>query len=590
MGITPFFKLMKRFFTLLVILSTLIATAHAEQVSADRAMSIACDVLGQTTRSNTLYVAWDSSLFAQTRVERIEPTFYVVTPTSGEGFVIVAGDDVVAPVLAYSEMCYAPLDDNLPKNFEAWLRYVDRVVREARTAGIKPNSAVAELWNETYEPVDALMLNTARWSQVAPYNDQCPIESDAHSLTGCTQTAMAIIMRHHRWPERAKGVTEPYTTMYGLDVPARDLNHSYDWDNMIDTYVEGEYNDTQANAVATIMADLGHAFKANYTALDTAASPDMSVLYNNFGYSPASRIVISTNPGMSYKYWVTLLRRELEANHPIFYVGYTSDNAGHAFVLDGVDANDYFHANWGWNGLYDGFFLLDNLTLDSYHFTESHWAVLGMHPMRDGEVDNALSLASAGLTISETQFEKNREFSIESITVVNNSLLIFNGEVRVGVCDSRGEWKSWASDAVKFDLSSGHQDSRQGIRAVVESDIEAGDRLCAFYRSNESDKWFRIYASAQSATEEVVMKYAPIGDTTSMSFDKQSGLLVVDYDDDVKSALYLLGEYVESGVTITKGRMVLDTKLLNSEAEYTILLRREGVEDKNIRFKINKAQ
>lgn len=581
---------MKRIFLLFALL-VVAFELRAEQVTSERAKEVAREVLGGVTRSQDMHVVWDSSLFAQTRVERVEPTFYVVTPSSGAGFVVVAGDDVVAPVLAYSQVSFAPLSNNLPKNFEAWLRYVDRVVREARTAGIKPNSAVAQLWNETYEPVDALMLNTARWSQVAPYNDQCPIESDAHSLTGCTQTAMAIIMRHHRWPERAKGVTEPYTTMHGLDVPARDLNHSYDWDNMIDTYVEGEYNDTQANAVATIMADLGHAFKANYTALDTAASPDMSVLYNNFGYSPASRIVISTNPGMSYDYWVTLLRRELEANRPIFYVGYTSDNAGHAFVLDGVDANDYFHANWGWNGLYDGFFLLDNLTLDSYHFTESHWAVLGMHPMRDGEVDNALSLASAGLTISETQFEKNREFSIESITVVNNSLLIFNGEVRVGVCDSRGEWKSWASDAVKFYLLSGHQDSRQGIRAVVESDIEAGDRLCAFYRIDGSEKWFRMYSSTEGATDEVVMKYAPIGDTTSMSYDKSTGLVILEYDEDVKSALYSFSnDYVESGVTITRGRMVIDTQYLASEAEYTILLRREGVEDKYIRFKINKAE
>jgi hypothetical protein len=36
--------------------------------------------------------------------------------------------------------------------------------------------------------------------------------------------------------------------------------------------------------------------------------------------------------------------------------------------------------------------------------------------------------------------------------------------------------------------------------------------------------------------------------------------------------------------------MVIDTQYLASEAEYTILLRREGVEDKYIRFKINKAQ
>ena len=80
------------------------------------------------------------------------------------------------------------------------------------------------------------------------------------------------------------------------------------------------------------------------------------------------------------------------------------------------------------------------------------------------------------------------------------------------------------------------------------------------------------------------MKYAPIGDMTSMSFDKETGLLVVKYEDDVKSALYLLGEYVEMGVSITKGRMVLDTNQLMRGATYTILLDRKDVEQKSIMF------
>ena len=82
------------------------------------------------------------------------------------------------------------------------------------------------------------------------------------------------------------------------------------------------------------------------------------------------------------------------------------------------------------------------------------------------------------------------------------------------------------------------------------------------------------------------MKYAPIGDMTSMSFDKESGLLIVKYEDDVKSALYLLGSYVETGVSITKGRMVIDTKSLNKDAAYTIYLERKDVEEKSIVFTI----
>lgn len=122
------------------------------------------------------------------------------------------------------------------------------------------------------------------------------------------------------------------------------------------------------------------------------------------------------------------------------------------------------------------------------------------------------------------------------------------------------------------------------MTAVVESDIVAGDRLAVFYRSNGSDNWYRMRSFADNACEEVILKYAPIGDTTSMSFDKETGLLVVKYDDDVKSALYMLGEYTEVGVSITKGRMVLDTRQLQRDATYTIYLERKDVEQKSIMF------
>ena len=149
-------------------------------------------------------------------------------------------------------------------------------MRYVRENGISANEDVAKLWQKSYKPVGATMLNTARWSQIAPYNDLCPLDGDAHSLTGCTQTAMAVIMYHYRWPERAKGVTSAYTTRNGLYVPSRDLNHAYDWDSMLETYTEGKYNDKQAEAVAVLMADLGHAFKAEYTAVDTCPVPPLA--------------------------------------------------------------------------------------------------------------------------------------------------------------------------------------------------------------------------------------------------------------------------------------------------------------------------
>ena len=576
------FNSMRRIFILWALLLASITVVEAGEVSQSVAMNIARQVLG-VTRSGDVAVSWDSSVLGTTRSAGEAPTFYVVTSQSGSGFVIVAGDDAVAPVLAYSTQYSAPMADVLPPNFEGWLRYVDSAVRYARQHGIVANRATAEKWSEGYKPVGAIMLNTARWSQTPPYNDQCPLDGDAHSLTGCTQTAMATIMHHHRWPERAKGVTEAYTTQVKcIDVPQRDLNHAYDWDNMLDTYVEGEYNAVEAEAVAVLMADLGHAFKAEYTAVDTGAFPDMWALYQNFGYSPACTLTMREN--YSDEYWKSLLRRELEDNCPIFYAGYTADMAGHAFVLDGVDDNDYFHVNWGWGGPYDGFFLLDNLLLGEYLFDTDQWAVMGLRPMRSGEIENWLNLLSSGLCVETTEFAQGVPFDIESISIGNYSQVDFKGEVRVGVCDKYGEFKSWATEAHSFELPARYAGGCGTMSAVVESEILEGDVIAVFYRSNGSDNWYRMRSFADDACEEVVLKYAPIGETTSMSFDKETGLLVVKYDDDVKSALYMLGEYVETGVSITTGRMVLDTKLMQRDATYTIYLERKDVEQKSIMF------
>ena len=567
---------------MLLVVAVSVCGAAAKEVSPERALRVATELFGEATRGGNLELWWDSGALDSTRAEGEAPTFYVITPSSGVGFVIVAGDDAVRPILGYSTTYSIASAELLPANFEGWLRYIDTTIRKVRSDGIVANNVVAQLWSEEYKPVGAKMLNTARWSQLAPYNNHCPLDGDVHSLTGCTQTAMAIIMYHHRWPLRAKGVTESYTTANGIYVPARDLNHAYDWDAMLETYTEGNYSDAAAEAVAVLMADLGYAFKAEYTAVDTGAFPDMLALYEKFGYSPASNITLRRN--FSNDYWVAMLRREIEASRPVFYAGYTSEGAGHAFVLDGVDDNNYFHVNWGWGGLCDGFFAVDNLTLQQYLFDTQHWAVLGMHPMRDGEIDNWLYLTSAGLKASTTTFERGVEFEISPISVGNYSQLPFKGEVRVALCSANGEVKSWATESQHIDLPSMYGASCHAMSAVINEDIAEGDRLSLFYRSDSSQRWFKVEPYTESACSEIVVKYAPIGSTTSMSFDKISGELVVDYDDDVKSALYLSGEYIERGVTISKGIMRVDTKQLERGATYTIYLERKGVESKSIMF------
>ena len=145
---------MKRILILLAIMLSSAFAVEANEVSPDVAKCIAREVLG-ATRSGDVAVAWDSSVLGTTRGASDTPTFYVVTAQSGSGFVIVAGDDAIAPILAYSTQYSAPTAEVLPPSFEGWLRYVDAAVRYAREHDIVADRTTAEKWSEGYKPVGA---------------------------------------------------------------------------------------------------------------------------------------------------------------------------------------------------------------------------------------------------------------------------------------------------------------------------------------------------------------------------------------------------------------------------------------------------
>ena len=61
-----------------------------------------------------------------------------------------------------------------------------------------------------------------------------------------------------------------------------------------------------------------------------------------------------------------MLYEELSSGRPVLYSG-SKNMSGHEFVCDGYDGNGMFHINWGWNGLSNGYFLLNVLDPDTGH-------------------------------------------------------------------------------------------------------------------------------------------------------------------------------------------------------------------------------
>ncbi len=357
---------LKRLLSILFALFLLSLNSRADSVSRERAQSIADAFSAKTRVENAgLSCQWDSRDIFSTRSSS-DATFYVFSAENA--FVIVSGEDSVNPILAYSFTNPMASPENLPEPVMDWLTSVSSMIEDFRLQEKKADAGIEALWADASvitKGDDELTLVTASWGQRAPYNEQCPYDNGKQCITGCVATAVGIAMYYHKWPERGKGTTEAYITDRGIKVPARDLNHEYDWDNMISNYSSGSYTPKQADAVATLLADLGHSFMANYGVNATSAGIQRRVLYENFDYNPG--LYEATREYYSDEEWNGLIRNEIISNRPVIYRG-SGDGGGHMFIVNGIK-DEYFHINWGWGGSSDGYFLFDNL-LD-YNYQQS---------------------------------------------------------------------------------------------------------------------------------------------------------------------------------------------------------------------------
>lgn len=294
--------------------------------------------------------------------------YYVFNNDAG-GFVIIAGDDAVTPVLGYTST--GSFDaENLPDGLKDLLKSYERQI-----AALGDNYVANQTATRTAFTGEKL-LKTAEWNQMAPFNKYTP----NNYVTGCVATAGAIVMKHHGYP--AKGTGSHSYTLNGKTLSAN-FEHDYDWASMPVKY-DGT-NDAAFDGVARLMSDLGVAVEMNY-AKDGSGSyigDLVTALQKYYGYSKLSHLMAIEDVGAEA--WNGRLREEIDANRPVLYAASDPTRGGHAFVIDGYK-DENFSVNWGWGGYCDGFYQIGALnpesagkpTGDKYNVDQS--AVFGMEP------------------------------------------------------------------------------------------------------------------------------------------------------------------------------------------------------------------
>ncbi len=369
---------MKRILTATLAFATATGVLFAETLTPEEALARLSSPSGAMRAP--LHLSTAPVLVNTTKGGDGEAAVYLFDRNS-DGFIIVSADDTTEPLLAYSDAGSVGNGD-IPPQLQWWLEEYARQIQYNKEHGALyiPRRA---LQREAIAP-----MITTDWDQGAPYNMQCPMSGTDRTYTGCVATAMAQVLNYWKYPERGKGSISYNATTLQKRLTLNFSRQTIDWDNMLPKYTEGSYTEAQANAVAYLMKACGYSVKMDY-GLDSSGALAMNIanaLITYFNYDPNIRYELRQYHTTSE--WTDLLYDNLKNVGPILYGGGSLLGGGHSFICDGYDGNGYFHFNWGWTGMSNGYFSVDALNPYSlgagggagggYNFTQD--AVLGIQP------------------------------------------------------------------------------------------------------------------------------------------------------------------------------------------------------------------
>ncbi|WP_255325142.1 C10 family peptidase [Hoylesella buccalis] len=276
-----------------------------------------------------------------------------------------------------------------------------------------------------------------RWQQEAPFNNDVQKNANGNPyLVGCVAITMSQIMRYYKYPTVGKG-SNSYS-MNGETLSADFSASPYQWDKMLPIYEKGKYTDEEAKAVSELMRQVGISvnmdYKPNFSSSYTKSAQNASI--NNFGYNPDMNRY--TRNYYSEQEWMDMVYKELSEKRSIYYSGNNSKwENGHAFVIDGYNAEGKVHINWGWGGSQDGYFDIGILTpKNSGDYSYYQDMIVGIHPEKQGAWMSHLTLYyGSQLTIEE--FSK-RAISRGEAKVWNVSSTPVNGTLAL-VIEGNGQ-------------------------------------------------------------------------------------------------------------------------------------------------------
>lgn len=468
--------------------------------------------------------------------------YYVFNVGNDKGFVIVAGDDAVSPILAYADRGDFSEREMAPAAKAMLESYAQQIEM------IQQNPSLAVAASTSYAAI-APMVET-QWNQMEPYNYMCPIirGEAVRSVTGCVATAMAQIIYYHKHPVEQTKAIPAYELSSRYVIPGADPV-TLNWDAMQLTYTGSEAeDDPSALAVAQLMVLCGKSVKMSYSSSASGAASESvpAALKEYFDYDGAAHMVYRDEYANAD--WEKMIYDELAAKRPVYLSGTSVSGTsvvGHAFVCDGYDGEGLFHINWGWGGMSDGFFRLTLLNPDDHGtggnngsggFNMDEGAIIGIQPNQGGTSQEVAQMTLDHFAATEETVTRNSIFGSFSVPVNaacwNNTSQTLSVELGLAYYDESNEMVGEPSGLGSYSLDTGYGLSYDELS--MGDGIKEGTYYVKFvHKVNGSDEWTlmknadKYYLELQvNGTTATIVNHAPQQDFVVNDVNVQGNMSV----------------------------------------------------------------
>ncbi|MCD4817956.1 MAG: C10 family peptidase [Candidatus Cloacimonetes bacterium] len=357
----------------------LVSILTAIPVSQDDAIQVASN--WYLERSNEVGLKNVEIIETFVTQENLQDIYYVYNFKEG-GYVMIAADDAITPILGYNFEHHYKLN-NHPPQFEAMLESFKEQIVYTKNNNLSASKVTKKAWerlnvkkerfkkNRDFNRLGPLLNST--WDQDYSWNTYCPADASGpggYVYAGCVATAMAQIMNYWGHPASGTGSHGYTDPTYGyLSANFGSTTYSFPMNNSSATNASREL---LYHCGVSVEMEYGYDGSGAFTsdvvsALETYFSYDVSAYYDSKAYHTDS-------------VWENMIRANLNNSRPLQYRG--SGTGGHSFNLDGYEDTDisHFHFNWGWSGYYNGYYYLSSLNPGTADFTTNQAAIFDIFP------------------------------------------------------------------------------------------------------------------------------------------------------------------------------------------------------------------